>query len=83
MPGFGHELLSDFGAKLLHSLSTLDPSSWFLQSKNITALFESRRKARRCLTAPSKSASHVGMPGFEPGVSRTRIVNVAVTPHPE
>lgn len=25
----------------------------------------------------------VGMPGFEPGVSRTRIVNVTVTPHPE
>ena len=22
------------------------------------------------------------MPGFEPGVSRTRIVNVTVTPHP-
>ncbi|GEM_PF-5613434 len=24
----------------------------------------------------------VGMPGFEPGVSRTRNVNVTVTPHP-
>ena len=34
-------------------------------------------------TREPRTKFSVGMPGFEPGVSRTRIVNVTVTPRPD